>query len=302
MLSYSAQPETVEEVQAAIQKWLGGKDKNSSRWFSFSRIPHKTALRVSICHPAPDVKVEMNERCLLFECKTHKLNLNLEKFLVRTAFQDKRFCLDIDRDPAPEHHFLIAILRQFSQTKYPAFYTRILRAVRSLEDDLPNTLINEATAAPTDHMVMLEALSSAPWAAGLAEDDPLLAAKLRGLYRRQEVVRAAGGALTSEQVAEILGLSRQAVDKRRSSNQLLAFTQGRRGYSYPGFQFDEGKTLSGLENVLEALRPLDPWMQLNFFTSPIERLGGKTPIELLRDGKVNDVISAASTYGEQGAA
>jgi hypothetical protein len=161
MLTYSAHPETVEEVEAAIQKWLGRKDKKSNPWFSFSRIPHKTTLRVWIAHSAPDVKVEMNERCILFQYKNQKLNLNLEKFLVRTAFEDRRFCLDIDRDPAPERHFLIAALRQISHTKYPAFYTRILRAVRSLEDDLPNTLIDEATAAPTDHMVMLEALSSA---------------------------------------------------------------------------------------------------------------------------------------------
>ena len=101
--------------------------------------------------------------------------------------------------------------------------------------------------------------------------------------------------------AEVLGLSRQAVDKRRSSNQLLALTQGRRGYSYPGFQLEESKTLSGLEDVLKALSALDPWMQLNFFTSPTERLGGKTPIETLRERKVNDVISIASAYGEQGA-
>jgi hypothetical protein len=301
MLTISTQPETVEEVQTTIQKWLGGKEKNSSRCFSFSRVPHKTALRVFISHSAADVKVEMNERCLLFQCKNQKLNLNLEKFVVRTAFVDKRFCLDIDRDPAPEHHFLIAALRQFSHTRYPAFYTRILRAVRSLEDDLPNTLIDEATAAPTDHMVMLEALSSAPWVAELAEDDPLVAAKLRGLYRRQEMLRIAGGALTSEKVAEVLNLSRQAVDKRRSSNQLLALTQGRRGYSYPGFQFEEGKTLSGLEDVLNALGALDPWMQLNFFTTPIERLNGKTPIEALRKGNVNEVVRIASTYGEQGA-
>lgn len=301
MLTYSAHPETVEEAQAAIQNWLDAKGRNSSRWCSFSRIAHKTTLRVWITPSAPDIRIEMNERCLLFQCKNHKLNLNLEKFLVRTAFKGKRFCLDIDRDPAPERHFLVATLRQFSQTKYPAFYTRILRAVRSLEDDLPNTLIDEATSAPTDHLVMLEALRSAPWAAELAEDDPLVAAKLRGLYHRQEMLKVAGGALTSEQVAEVLSLSRQAVDKRRLSNQLLALTQGRRGYRYPSFQFEEGRTLSGLEDVLKALSAIDPWMQLNFFTSPKERLGGKTPIEVLHGGNVGDVISAASTYGEQGA-
>jgi hypothetical protein len=42
-------------------------------------------------------------------------------------------------------------------------------------------------------------------------------------------------------------------------------------------------------------------MQLKFFTSPHERLGNKTPIEALRTGKVNDVVRAATGYGEQGA-
>ncbi|HJX84625.1 MAG TPA: hypothetical protein VJ723_09800, partial [Candidatus Angelobacter sp.] len=162
-------------------------------------------------------------------------------------------------------------------------------------------LIDEATAAPTDHLVMLEAVSSAPWVSELTSDDPLVAAKLRGLFRRQQMLKTSGGALTSEKVAEVLNISRQAVDKRRASNQLLALTQGRRGYSYPSFQFHEGKTLKGLEDVLKQLSALDPWMQLNFFTSPNERLDRSTPIEALRDRKVDDVVRVASGYGEQGA-
>jgi hypothetical protein len=98
-----------------------------------------------------------------------------------------------------------------------------------------------------------------------------------------------------------LGISRQAVDKRRSASQLLALTQGRRGYRYPSFQFDEGKTLKGLEEVLGNLRALDPWMQLNFFTSSHERLGGKTPIQALHKDLLEEVKSLASGYGEQGA-
>lgn len=134
----------------------------------------------------------------------------------------------------------------------------------------------------------------------LEEEDPLAAAKLRGMKRRKEMVKAAGGTMTSEQVAEALNLSRQAVDKRRSSNQLLALAQGRQGYSYPSFQFHEGKTLEGLERVLRGLNSLDSWMQLNFFTSPDERLEGKNPIEALKQGKINEVARIASTYGEQG--
>lgn len=107
--------------------------------------------------------------------------------------------------------------------------------------------------------------------------------------------------MTSEQVAKVLNLSRLAVDKRRASNQLLALTQGKRGYSYPRFQFHEGKTLDGFEYVLKSLNSFDSWMQLNFFTSPDERLEGKSPIEALQQGKINEVARIASTYGEQGA-
>ena len=103
-------------------------------------------------------------------------------------------------------------------------------------------------------------------------------------------------------LAEILGISRQAVDKRRAANQLLALTQGRRGYNYPGFQFEDGKTILGLEEILGELKDLDPWMQMVFFTSPHERLDRKTPLEQLRKGSVNEVKAAASGYGEQGAA
>jgi hypothetical protein len=106
--------------------------------------------------------------------------------------------------------------------------------------------------------------------------------------------------LTSERVAEVLDVSRQAVDKRRAAGQLLALTQGKRGNSYPGFQFEDGKTLKGLEEVLVNLRSLAPWMQLRFFTSPNERLHQKSPIEVLRKGKFEEIIAAASAMGNKG--
>jgi len=301
MLNYSAQPNTIEEVQSEIQNWFGTRAMGEGFPWTFFRKPQESTLHILISHPSEDSKFEMVERCLFFQIKQKRLTLNLDKFLIRTAYEGEKLCLNIDRDPALEHHFLVSTLRQFTNTKHPAFYTRILRAVKSLEDDLTNASIDEATAAPTDHLVMLEAVSSAPWVLELTSDDPLIAAKLRGLNLRQQMLKTSGGALTSERVADVLNISRQAVDKRRASNQLLALTQGRRGYSYPSFQFDEGKTLKGLEEVLGKLSAIDPWMQLNFFTSPNERLGGSTPIEALREGKVGDVVSVASGYGEQGA-
>jgi hypothetical protein len=301
MLTHSAYPDTIEQVQSEIQNWFGSRGRKKDAACTFSTSPQKRTLHVFISYASNDFKLEIKERFLLVQVKERRLSLNLEKFLIRTAYQGKKFCLDIDRDPALEHRFLTSTLRRFTTTKYPAFYARVLRAVKSLEDDLTNAHIDEATAAPTDGRVMLEAVSLAPWVAELVSDDALVAAKLRGLKLRQQMLETSGGSLTSEQVAEVLGISRQAVDKRRSASQLLALTQGRRGYRYPSFQFDEGKTLKGLEEVLGNLRALDPWMQLNFFTSSHERLGGKTPIQALHKDLLEEVKSLASGYGEQGA-
>ena len=255
MYTYSAKPSTIEEVQTTIENWFGARYKEAKPPCTLSRESNQTGLNVFISHSAHhDLKVEMIERCLLFQVKHTRLNLNLERFLVRSAYEGEKLCLRIERDPELEHRLLVSILKQFSKTKHPAFCTRMLRAVKDLETDLTSTLIDEATAAPTDQLVMLEALSSAPWVSELAAQDPIVASKLRGFELRQEMLKKSGGVLSSGRVAELLNVSRQAVDKRRAANQLLALTQGRRGYSYPSFQFEDGKTLDGLEEVLRNLQ------------------------------------------------
>ncbi len=297
----AAEPTSIEEIQTALSNWFGKKRKGKEPPCTFSRRPNDTGIDVFISHFEDDFKVEVIERCLLFQVKQTRLNLNLERFLLSSAFEGESLCFRINEDPARHNRLLMSVFRQLSETKHPAFCTRILRAVAGLEDDLTTALIEEATAASTDQLVMLEALSSAPWVTELAAKDPILEAKLRGLQIRREMLEKSGGTLTSEGVAKVLQVSRQAVDKRRAANQLLALTQGRRGYSYPSFQFEDGKTIVGLDQVLAKLSALDPWMQLGFFTTPHERLSGETPLNSLRKGKVEDVVRVANGYGEQGA-
>ena len=300
MLTVNAEPTSIDEVHTTLSNWFGKGFKGQQAPCTVQRRDD-SGLDVFISHFADGLKVELIERCLLFQVKKTKLNLNLGKFSIWSAFEREKLCLKINEDPALNQRLLTTVFRQISETKHPAFCTRMLRVVAGLEDDLTATLIEEATAAPTDQLAMLEALSSAPWVKELTADDPILQAKLRGLERRQEILQKAGGVLTSEEVAELLGVSRQAVDKRRAANQLLALTQGRRGYNYPGFQFEDGKALVGLDRVLANLEDLDPWMKLIFFTSPHERLYGRTPVEALRKGRLDEVVAVASGYGEQGA-
>ena len=297
----SEHPETLEKVKEAIKKWLelaGRKNRKLPVRLSCER---PTFVLCFISRRSRGFKLTTARQSVLFEMKKDSLKLNLDRFLVSTAIEGESVCLSIEAPRESAHRFLERGLREIAETKHPAFQSRILRAFINLEEDLPTRTIDEATAAPTDLMVALEAITSAPGTFQLLKDDALLAAKVRGLNRKKQMLDASGGALSSQQVAEVLGISRQAVDKRRASSQLLALTQGRRGYSYPRFQFEEGNTVAGLEEVLARMKGLDGWMQLVFFTSPNERLEGKTPIASLRQGLASEVASVASTYGEQGA-
>ena len=300
--SDTVHPATLDQMQSFIVDWFENVSKGREIPVSFSR-PHESVDRLCFTSkPKRDFKLEWNDQVILFQVKTHRLSVHIDNFVVSTAFEDQRLCLNIEQNPKPEHRFLDNALREAAETKHPAFVTRVLRLVKSLQEDLPNSKIDEATSASSDYLVILDALSASPTLGQSISDDPFVAAKLRGLKRKQQMIEEAGGILTSEQVATLLGISRQAVDKRRGSNQLLALTQGKRGYSYPSFQFEDGKVVQGLQDVLKELASLDPWMQLAFFTSPNERLDGKSPIRALRSGNVGDVVRAAGGYGEQGAA
>jgi hypothetical protein len=300
--SSTVHPDTLDQIQSSIVDWFGSVSKGKDIPVSFSRAPKSSNRLCFVSTPAHDFKLELNAEFILLQVKSHRLSVYLDNFIVQTAFEDETLCLNIERHPRSEHRFLDSALREVAETKYPVFVSRVLRVVKSLEEDLSNARIDEATAAATDYQVILDALSASPMVNQLVSDDPFAAAKLRGLKRKQQMIEEAGGTMSTEQVSEVLGITRQAVDKRRASSQLMALTQGKRGNSYPSFQFDDGKTIKGLENVLKELKTFDPWMQLAFFASPNDRLGGKTPIRALRSGKLEEVMRAVRGYGEQGAA
>jgi biotin operon repressor len=180
-----------------------------------------------------------------------------------------------------------------------------MRAVANLADDLSERDLADAAGATTDANVLLKALSN-PAAIAPARDDaddPLRAARLRGVQARQEILQAEGGTLTAAEVASLLGISRQAVDKRRRANRLIGLQTAKRGYLYPAWQFSgAGQTLAGLDDALDALAEFSPLMQVGYLLSPNLRLEGRRPLDALRAEDVGIVVAAARAYGEHGAA
>lgn len=182
-----------------------------------------------------------------------------------------------------------------------ALLVRLARVSAQLAERLSEDDAAAAVSAATDLEALTVALERAPL---LSEppDAETAAAYARGRAAREQLLQAEGGAATSEELGQLLGITRQAVDKRRKAGRLLAL-RARGDWLYPRWQVAQGQLLTGLERVLEALAALeaDPWAMLIFFLNTDTETEGQTPLAALRAGQLEAALRAAGMYGEQGA-
>jgi hypothetical protein len=184
------------------------------------------------------------------------------------------------------------------------FLRRATRALERVAERLDEGEIVRALGSSSDADFLVAALT-APGALAPAREpaaaDPLAEARLRGAGQRDRLF-ARVEMLTVEQVARLLGLTRQGVDLRRRKGRLIGLERGRRGYLYPAWQFVDGQVVPGFEEVLAALASSGPWLACRFFMQREPRLGGRRPIDALRAGRLEAVKAAALAFGEEGAA
>jgi hypothetical protein len=183
-----------------------------------------------------------------------------------------------------------------------ALYTRLLGWFAASVGEVDREGLVRAASAPSNAELLFWLFEQAALGDAL-EERPLVRARLRGVRQRRELLGAEGGAVSSGEAAELLGITPQAVDKRRRAGKLLALPVGR-AYLYPVWQFDErgrGGVVSGLEEVLGSFGVEDAWMKASFFLRQNGRLGDQRPLDALRDGEIEAVEGAARAYGEHGA-
>ncbi|MGI8989331.1 MAG: DNA-binding protein [Bryobacteraceae bacterium] len=162
--------------------------------------------------------------------------------------------------------------------------------------------LSAALSAPTNIGGVASLLSDlAPLGVDLSTIDPLAEAMARGASIKQELLRKAGGALTSTQVAQALGITRQGVDKRRTRRALLAVPSGSGDYLYPACQFTPDGVVPHFDEVLRAFQVEGPWTQLSVLLSSSPALNGKTIVDALHRNKVKQAVAVAAAFGEQGA-
>ena len=201
----------------------------------------------------------------------------------------------------PEDYPNIYMLNMPSPGLELSVLRRSARALHAAVQGLGPEELTKLASEETDAEVLFE-LASSPWLMeAIEQTDPLAEARLRGVQEQRRLLEEAGGAVGVTEAAEILSISRQAVDARRRKGRILAVSTGRHGWRYPLCQFDEGSEtglVPGLERVLEVLDDEGGWMALAFLLSPEERLGDARPLDALGAGEVEEAVLAARAYGK----
>jgi hypothetical protein len=300
--SNTERPASLEDVQRIVSHWIKTLPAHDSARIRLSRVsgtPKRLLLSTAI---HKNLKFEVTQSKVSLEAKSRRISLEVSDFVLTTGVDGATFLVIFELKTRSRLRPLTRVIDSLSRTEHPVFFSRAFNALSSITNELSSQSVEELTASPTDFELLVNALSAASIAAESSDGDPLIRAKLRGIEHRKRIIEKLGGSLSVEQVSELIGISRQAVDKRRSQNQLIGLTQGKRGYAYPAFQFEDGKTLDGLKEVLNALSGHDPWMQSIFFANGNDRLNHRTPLDALRQGETEAVVRAAEAYGEQGAA
>jgi hypothetical protein len=223
--------------------------------------------------------------------------------------------LDTAAQAAP-HGAVDAARRLLSLSREPlagAALSRAMNALAEITPDLDRRSLGEAAGARSDTAALLRLLEDPATLRRLQQMDPLADARLRWIRDRERLLRAEGEPLTSAAVAQLLGVTRQAVAKARAEGRLLGLPTSRGRYVYPSWQFGPSGPWPGLRVVRETLAAGeghtlgndDPWLLAAFMVSPNSRLNGDTPLAVLRRGRAEDievVVRAAAAYGEQGEA
>jgi hypothetical protein len=173
-----------------------------------------------------------------------------------------------------------------------AFQRRSLDALNRIATQASTESLARALVAATDVGTLARILSDGE-AIGPAISalDPLTPLIARNAEHRLDLLERCGGTLTAEQAGRLIGISRQAIDKRRRSRTLIGLRQSG-SWGYPRCQFDEARheVVAGLPRLLEAMPASNPWVVLDFLLAPDQTLNGRTPLAVLRvEGWTSDL-------------
>lgn len=164
--------------------------------------------------------------------------------------------------------------------------------------DEPMAVLEELRRALVEPASPSRRLDPARWGPAPDADETRAAAAANAVRLARERTEVAAAAMSREDVAELLGVSPQAVSNRIRSGRLVAIREGRR-WLLPVWQLDAGSAdpvLPGVADLLGAW-PGSPVALSRWATTPSHDLDDRTPAAALRDGDVRAVTAAARAIG-----
>lgn len=183
--------------------------------------------------------------------------------------------------PQP-HSGLVLNFQTDPDSVQAAFLRRAMATLERITATAPQKALTEALAAPTGAGALAQLLSHSDLIGAAVTDlDPLVPALARNVEHRHQLLKRAGGVLSAEEAGKIAGVSRQAIDKRRRSGAILAIREGS-DWKYPACQFQDGEVLPGIADIVRGFATQGAWAALDFLLSPDSALGGRSPLEALR--------------------
>ncbi|MBB6468077.1 hypothetical protein HNQ96_003961 [Aminobacter lissarensis] len=104
----------------------------------------------------------------------------------------------------------------------------------------------------------------------------------------------AGRVAGATYLEENLRIPRSTLHRWFRCNEVIALRKGRQRHVFPLAQFVDGRPASGIREVLAHIpHPRQAW---HWMIHPSPMLNGRTPIELLKQDLVGDVVSAAKEH------
>lgn len=178
-----------------------------------------------------------------------------------------------------------------------ALRLRVRRAIDGLVDRMPPTAMLEAVAAPTDFEALIVMIQEGAVLPPPVPETPLAGAMARAVVHKQEILAQIGPMLPVSEVQNLLGISRQAVDKRRERGSLLGVRLGH-SWFYPEIQFDmanEARVYPAVNEVLKIHEGDSAWVVFDALLANDPAFGGRTLLDVVRAGE-GDLIEL---YGRQ---
>lgn len=115
-----------------------------------------------------------------------------------------------------------------------------------------------------------------------------------------QLQEAEGGAWTGAELEHHYDLSPANLHKRRAEQRIVWWKDAKNQFHYPKWQFnDAGALLPGVQEVLQTFRSLDEWRVMRYFLGPRNQLADRTPLDLLRAGEVEKVVTHAKVHAEE---